>query len=90
MLTQSEFITQIKKLISHLREFRISENPVETQVLCKILVQKRKRFFLNTEIYAISSKGENLIKPFEENMRFRQDCLEHSMNWKTSIKDAEC
>ena len=39
----------------------------------KILSEQR-------EIFTISSRGMR-IKPFEENVRLRQDCLKHNLNW---------
>ena len=44
-----------------------------------ILSEKGKRFCLNKEIHIISSKGK-LIKPSEENVPLRQDCLRDSLN----------
>ena len=87
MLTHSEFITQTGKVLKHpslacvpaARSQNKRKSSRDSGVVCDSQF-KREKFFLNKEIYAISLK-DKLIKPSEENMRPRQDCLKHSLNW---------
>ena len=57
------------------RKVKTRESPAETPVLRKIFRWEGNRFCLSKKIFASSSKGK-LIKPFEENVELRQDCLE--------------
>ena len=64
MRTHSEFITVTENVVktpvrtfvparrNPWRNVKTREIQVETQVLCKILIEKEKKFFLSMEIYA--------------------------------------
>ena len=46
------------------------------------MVLEKEKVLSEHRVHMISSKKKKkLIKQFAENMRLRQDCLVHSLNW---------